>query len=275
MLGGGAFWVNEHRHITWAEMVSPLYWLRRSRGEDLYSPTTAQLLHGNHALPEVALTFDDGPHPLSRGAILDILKRFSAKATFFDVGVNMWRSPDLLRRTLAEGNEIGNHSENHLRLPPLSARARHREINDADIAFCALTGQHLAYLRPPGDRFDDATLRDTRNMGYIVVDYNSASRDFETAQSPQFIAERTVARTENGSIILLHDYPSTAAALPAILTQLRGQGYRFVTISEMIHHLPSPQRQQVESFLQTASAQTSRNFGTVRELAREKVPYAR
>lgn len=248
-LFGWALWYNQHRSATWHDTLNPLYWVARSRGDDLYLPATAFLKHGNRHLHEIALTFDDGPHVESRAQILDTLKQYHAHATFFDVGVRMAEQPSLLRRTLDEGNEVGNHSSLHQRLDGLSAHARHREINDADITFYRITRRHLTLLRPPGERYNDAVLADTKAKGYIVVGHSSAAHDYETDISPGFIIDRTCASAENGSIVLLHDYPATAKALPEILRRLSAQGYRFVTISEMIAHLPERPRKEVERFI--------------------------
>ncbi len=161
----------------------------------------------------------------------------------------MDESPDLVRRTLAEGHEIGNHSYNHNRLPPLSPLQRHREINDVDITFYRITGQHLTLLRPPGMNYDQTVLDDTKRLGYVLVGNTTESRDYDLNESPDFIADRTLHRTENGSIILLHDYSPTALALPRILAALRADGYRCVTVSEMLAHLPDRQRLAAERFL--------------------------
>jgi peptidoglycan/xylan/chitin deacetylase (PgdA/CDA1 family) len=155
--------------------------------------------------------------------------------------------PDLIRRTLAEGHEIANHSQNHQRLDGLSDRERHREINDADITFYRLTGQHFTLMRPPGMRYNAEVIAENHRLGYLLIGYTTASRDFNLDETPEFIARRTVRRTEAGSILLLHDYPATVQALPTILRQLKAQGYRFVTISEMIAHLPEKARQALRS----------------------------
>jgi peptidoglycan/xylan/chitin deacetylase (PgdA/CDA1 family) len=258
LLAGGAWWYNEHRTISWTQTFSPAYWYRRLRGDDLYLADGALLMHGNRGLAEVALTFDDGPHRQSRGEILDTLKRYGVHATFFDVGRRMAESPDLVRRTLAEGSEIGNHSYNHYRLPGLPPSGRHREINDTDITFNRITGQHLMLLRPPGMRYNADVLEATKRMGYIVVGYSTASKDFDLNETPDFIATRTLRRTDNGGILLLHDYPGTAAALPIIIEKLRAQGYRFVTVSEMLAHLPERPRLAVERFRQAQAAAEAR-----------------
>ena len=248
VIAGWAVWYNGHRRIGWRETFSPFYWVARWQGNDLYLPDTAFLKHGSRERREVALTFDDGPHPDSRAQILDTLRRFQAHATFFDVGARMNEQPQLLRRTLAEGHEVANHSSTHLRLDKLDDRARHREINDTDITFFRLTHQHLTLLRPPGESYNDAVLADTVKTGYIVVGHSTAARDYETDVTPRQVIDRTVERVENGSIILLHDYPATAQALPAILARLSQDGYHFVTVSEMIDHLPDKPRRAALAF---------------------------
>ncbi|CEK16253.1 predicted xylanase/chitin deacetylase [Chthonomonas calidirosea] len=245
----GALWYNEHRAISWKDTLDPFYWWRRWHNEDLYLPQQDLLLHGNHQLPEVALTFDDGPHPQSLPSILATLQRFHVHATFFDVGENMAAYPNLVRETLAQGNEIGNHTSTHLRLPRLSPLELHHEINDADITFYRITGQHLYLLRPPGMDYNDRVLAEAKQMGYIVVGYTVGAKDFVTDESASFIAHRTLDRLENGSILLLHDYPDTARALPSILEGLAKRGYHVVTISEMIAHLPLKPRLAAVQFL--------------------------
>lgn len=245
----GLVWFNKYRGTGWSQYLNPMYWVHRQRGDDLYDTEEALLRHGNRDLPEVALTFDDGPHAESRAQILDTLKQYGVHATFFDVGANMAANPDLLRRTLAEGHEVANHSYNHNRLDGLTPQERHREINDADITYCALTGEHLRLLRPPGMRYNPDVLADTRKLGYVVVGYTTASQDFNEQESADVIAERTLRRTENGSIILLHDYTPTAQALPRILETLKARGFRCVTVSEMLAHLPEQARKSATAVL--------------------------
>ncbi len=250
-----AAWFTRYRGTGWSDTINPVSWYHRLRGDDLYNADETILARGNRSLPEVALTFDDGPHTASRGQILDTLKQFGDPATFFDVGKNMDTRPDLVRRTLAEGHEIANHSDTHQRLDSLSARDRHREINDADTKFFAITGGHLNLMRPPGMRYNDAVLAESRRLGYIVVSYTTASHDFILDESPEVIASRNVRSLQYGSILLLHDYPGTAAALPAILRAIRERGLRCVTISQMIAHLPEKSKLEAQRQLQSASSQ--------------------
>ncbi len=243
-----AIWFDYFHGTGWSQSINPVLIYHRMRGDDLYDGDEAYFAHGNRTVPEVALTFDDGPHPQSRPQILAILKQHGIRATFFDVGKNMRAHPDLLLQTISEGHEIGNHSDTHRRLDSLSPKERHREINDADITYTMLTGKHLTLLRPPGMRYNPAVIEDIRSLGYITVGYTTASGDFDIASSPDRIADKTLHWIQNGSILLLHDYPETAVALPRILDTLKARGYRCVTASELLAHLPDRPRSAAQSF---------------------------
>jgi peptidoglycan/xylan/chitin deacetylase (PgdA/CDA1 family) len=244
-----AIWLDYFHGTGWSQSVNPILWYHKMRGDDLYHADEAYFAHGNRERPEVALTFDDGPHPQSRPEILAVLKRYGIHATFFDVGKNMKAHPELVAESLAEGHEIANHSDTHRRLDTLSAKERHREINDADITFNRLTGKHLSLLRPPGMRYNADVLRDIRSMGYVTVGYTTASGDFDVTESPEKIAAKTLHWIQNGSILLLHDYPGTATALPQILDTLKARGYRCVTVSELLAHLPDRPGNAAKEFL--------------------------
>ena len=221
-------------------LISPVYWVRRIRGVDLYVASTRFLNHGNPRLKEVALTIDDGPHMPTGGQILDILKEYDVKATFFIVGMRAKQQPELLKRMMAEGHEVANHTQNHYRLTTLRPDQMRREINDCDINFCRVTGRHLNLLRPPGVRYNDSVLKVADDLGYTIVGWNCGAKDFDEV-TPDFILDRVLNRVENGSIILLHDdLPSTVVALPRVLAELKRSGYRFVTVSELLAHLPNP-----------------------------------
>src|SRR5947208_3591272 len=116
---GGGFWFNEYRTAGIRDVINPMYWVRRWRGDDLYDPSTRVLFHGNRSLKEIALTIDDGPHEPTGAQLLDVLKQYNVRATFFVVGRRLSDQPDLVRRMLQEGHEVANHSENHYRLDTL------------------------------------------------------------------------------------------------------------------------------------------------------------
>lgn len=221
-------------------MLNPAYWVRRAQGEDLYDVQNHILYHGNRALKEVAITIDDGPHTPTGDQLLDILKKQDVKATFFVVGKKMRERPDLILRMVAEGHEIANHTQDHYRLPTLKPDQMRREVNDPDIELYRIAGKHMGLLRPPGVQYNQEVIETARDLGYEIITVSVSAKDFEDV-TPDFIVRRTLARTTNGSIILLHDdRQSTVYALPRIIDGLRQQGYRFVTVSEMLAHLPKP-----------------------------------
>lgn len=233
--------------------ANPVRWFRPKPPETLFDFKNGMLRAGNPALKEVALTFDDGPHRESRNKILETLKRFHAKATFFEVGMRMEQNPDLLRKTIEEGHEIANHTMFHQTLPGLKPDTMHKGINDADIVYYRFTGKHLRLLRPPGMRFDAATLQEAKRLGYITVSYTAASGDYGDHVDPKVVVDRTLQKTISGGILLLHDYPATAEALPEILETLTKQGYRFATVGEMIERLPEKERREALAFWSKSS----------------------
>jgi peptidoglycan/xylan/chitin deacetylase (PgdA/CDA1 family) len=234
------FYGYHNRKISVLDAINPAYWVRRWRGDDLYDASTERLLHGNRSLKEVAITIDDGPHSGTGDQLLDILKRENARATFFVVGINMKKRPDIVRRMLDEGHEVANHTYTHYRLSKLRPDQMRREINDNDINFYRITGKHFDLLRPPGVNYNLTVSRVAKELGYQTILVNVLSKDFDD-QTPDYIVDQTLRRTENGSIILLHDdRMSTVLALPRIIEGLRADGYKFVTVSEMLAHLPKP-----------------------------------
>jgi peptidoglycan/xylan/chitin deacetylase (PgdA/CDA1 family) len=239
-IGAAAGLWHVRRAMRLKDAVNPLYWVRRWRQEDMFDSRWRLLHHGNRRLREVALTIDDGPHYPTCPQILDALRAEGVRATFFVVGKEVDKKPELVRRMLAEGHEVGNHSQNHLRLDTLNEAQTWREINDGDIYFHWATGRHLRLLRPPGVRYNAQALRVAGALGYVTVTWSCAGNDYRDVSADE-IVQSVLQRVENGSIILLHDtYPGTPAALPRLLRELKRQGYRFVTISEMLSRLPEP-----------------------------------
>lgn len=237
----------------WRNRANPRRWFRPKPPETLFDFKNAMLRAGNPTLKEVVITFDDGPHRESREQILGVLNRFHAKATFFEVGMRMEQNPDLLRKTIEEGHEIANHTMFHQTLPGLKPDTLHKGINEADIVYYRFTGKHLRLLRPPGMRFDNATLDEAKRLGYITVSYTTAAGDYGDHVDPKVVVDRTLQKTDNGGILLLHDYPATAQALPEILDTLTKQGYRFVTLEEMIQHLPPKERRDALTYWNKSS----------------------
>jgi len=232
-------WLNARRTMGVRDALNPAFWYRRWQGFDLYDPVQRILYHGNRRLREVALTIDDGPYAETGPQLLDLLQHHSVRATFFVVGDRIKMQPEQIVRMLAEGHEVANHSMTHQhRLDTLPAKNVRNELQYCDVNFQRVTGRSFSLMRPPGVRYNDTVLAVARELGYTTVSYTTGARDYDNVPA-DFIVDRIVRRTENGSILLLHDgNPATVEALPRILTALKREGYRFVTVSEMIGRLP-------------------------------------
>lgn len=196
------------------------------------------LVHGNADLKEVALTFDDGPTDETRH-LLDILRERDLRATFFVVGSQVSKRPELVRRMMDEGHEVGNHSFHHPHLDELGLAQIREEIRACDDAVFHATGARMALFRPPGMRYDDVVIRAGQDLGYVTVHWNVAAKDF-TDQSPEVVRDRVLGSVRPGSVVLLHGHPDTVRALPEILDGLRERGYRLVTVNQMLARLPRP-----------------------------------
>jgi peptidoglycan/xylan/chitin deacetylase (PgdA/CDA1 family) len=182
----------------------------------------------------IALTFDDGPHADNSPRLLDILRQSDAKATFFVLGSNAAKYPELLKRMQAEGHEIGNHSWSHPHLLSLGFPEIKTELENTSKAVADATGQSPKAFRPP---FIDTnpTLENWINkelgMKSILLSVDSLDwKDKDAALARQHVLEGAAP----GAIVLMHERASTADALSGILDELKAQGYQFVTVSELI-----------------------------------------
>lgn len=192
----------------------------------------------------VALTFDDGPDPDWTPAILDILKAHQVKATFFVVGSEAERYPELIRRIIAEGHEIGNHTFTHPNLAEAPAPLIKLELNATQRLIESLTGRSTALFRPPynaDSRPTDLTellpIGIAQSLDYMTILENVDPRDWQKPEKGALL-DRVKAELPRGNIILLHDgggdRSATVAALPAILDHLKERGDRVAPIHELL-----------------------------------------
>ena len=190
----------------------------------------------------VALTFDDGPSSHT-GEVLDVLSRYGVRATFFVIGTNVERRPELARRIVAEGHAIGNHTYDHPFWAAVEDASRVRkELERGEQAIETATGVHATMFRPPHGWRSPWMIRAARREGYLVVTW-SVSPDDWRRPSPEVIADRVLQATTPGSIVLLHDgldlrlappVENTVQALPEIIEGLHARGFRFVTVPELV-----------------------------------------
>jgi peptidoglycan/xylan/chitin deacetylase (PgdA/CDA1 family) len=192
------------------------------------------LMRGNPAKRQIALTFDDGPHPGYTLKLLDILKRYGAKATFFVVGEKAEQSPDLVKAELAAGHDIGNHTYHHVNLTKIPNDHVATEIKACGKVVQAITGHAPHLFRPPGGDYDRQVAEVAEALGYTMVLWTDDPGDYASPGS-KVIESRVVDRIGNGGIILMHDgVQQTLDILPQMLERLTQRGYQFVTIDQMM-----------------------------------------
>jgi peptidoglycan/xylan/chitin deacetylase (PgdA/CDA1 family) len=221
--------------LFWAHLVTPGH----AHASVPTLPPTAVVYRVPVAAKVAALTFDDGPNPSFTPEILRILDRYQAKATFFMIGSQVDRYPALAREVALHGHAIGNHTYTH---SPTLSRDDIQQVA-SEIARCEqsierVTGVRPKLFRPPRGLLDPAVLRAVSEGGYRTVMW-SISADHHDAPTPALMAQRVLRVARPGMIILLHDgyLPSRwkdVIATEIIVRALRREGYRFVTIPELL-----------------------------------------
>lgn len=181
----------------------------------------------------IALTFDDGPWPRYTKEVLQVLASRNVKATFFMIGREVQRRPDLVREVRDAGHSIGNHSWDHARSP----RNPGEEVFRTDATIKKALGVEPFLFRPPYGKITNGMAAQAMRDGQCVVIWNADSNDWKHATAAS-IAQRILRQASPGGIALMHDgggnRGSTVAALPRIIDTLRERGYRFVTVPQLL-----------------------------------------
>ena len=185
--------------------------------------------------PYVAMTFDDGPHGANTPRLLEMLKQRKIHATFFMVGQCVAEFPDIVKKIVADGHEIANHSWSHPQLSTMSeaaVRDQLQKTHDAIIAACGVTPK---VMRPPYGAF---TARQRAwahgEWGYKCILWDVDPLDWKV-RSSEHVKNEILKATVPGSIILAHDiHKSTVDAMPETLDALLAKGFKFVTVSELV-----------------------------------------
>ncbi len=206
--------------------------------------------NGNRNHSRIALTFDDGPNEPYTSHVLGILEQYGIKATFFVIGQNARRHPEVCRRIVTAGNVIGNHSYHHhksLCLRRGKAVARDIELAHQTIYEC--TGFEPRLFRPPYGFRTPWLMRTVRHLGYTVVTWDNMTGDWKANKSGEEIVQTITQRAKPGSVIVLHDgrdsRPSynrsqMLQALPQIIGTLQQRGFDFVTMPELLESEGEP-----------------------------------
>lgn len=183
--------------------------------------------------PMVALTFDDGPNPEYTSRVLKVLEENYSHATFFVVGTNAEKYPEVLRNIAASGNEIGNHTYSHANLTDIDSSDVEEEIDRVNRAVKKATGEIATVIRPPYGAYNDDVLKQLQQP---VILWDLDTEDWDS-RNAQVIVDHIIANVEDGDIILMHDiYESTAEAVELLLPRLKEMGYHVVSVSEMAEY---------------------------------------
>ena len=184
------------------------------------------------------LTFDAGYENGCTAKILDTLKEKQVPAAFFLVGNYIRQSPDLVRRMVAEGHTVGNHTMHHYDMSRLSDKAAFsKELTDLEVLYKETVGQELPkYYRPPQGIYSEENLKMAQELGYKTLFWSLAYVDWNNDAQPTKEAAfaKLLPRTHNGAVVLLHSTSKTnAEILGELIDKWKAMGYRFGTLEEL------------------------------------------
>jgi peptidoglycan/xylan/chitin deacetylase (PgdA/CDA1 family) len=189
------------------------------------------LVSGNY----IAITFDDGPHPQNTPRLLDILRARNVKATFYVIGRSVDLYPQIVRRTVAEGHEIGNHTHTHRLLSKLGDSEVRSDLARCSDAVSRAAGVQMRTMRPPyGGLLQRQREMVHAEFGYPTILWSVDPLDWKRP-GPSVVTSRILSGTTAGGIVLAHDLHSqTVDAMPATLDGLLRRGFKFVTVSQLL-----------------------------------------
>lgn len=178
----------------------------------------------------IYLTFDDGPHPVATPFVLETLRTFDAKASFFCIGKNVVQYPEIYKRIIEEGHIIGNHTFNHFNGWKVTDAAYFANIAEA--------AKHIdsGFFRPPYGKISAFQVRNLKAapLNYKIIMWDVLSADFDTKITPEQCSYNVTRHAGNGSIVVFHDsekaFPRLKLALPECLAYFTGKGFRFASI---------------------------------------------
>ena len=182
----------------------------------------------------VSLTFDDGPSPYTL-EILQILKKFKIKATFFVTGESLSEHPEILKAVVLDGHTIANHTWNHPDITKLSKEDLYEEIHSLNVEIQKLTEQDVKFFRPPYGKITKDHLYTIVDFGLVPVFWDIDTNDWDSSITEP-IERRVMESLKQHNIILMHDgggpRERTVKALPKIIKRLKRKGYKFLPISD-------------------------------------------
>ena len=193
--------------------------------------------HGVREGKRIALSFDDGPHPVFTPKLLSLLEKYGIKATFFMIGINVSRYPEVAKRVFMDGHEIGNHTYSHPHMKQLSIRALLDEVRKTETALAEIGIPQPKLFRPPEGFRSGEQVQALKNEGYQTIIWSLDTRDWEGKAAKDIISV-VIDGVKGGDILLFHDYTArqntTITALEQLIPRLIKDGYEFVTVSELM-----------------------------------------
>ena len=224
------YWLNAKHEVY----RSTLELIAQDQTELLRGLSVDKVLRGDPSRHEIALTIDDGPHPAFTLKLLQILKENNIHATFFVVGEKAEEYPDLIRAEVAGGNEVGNHTYDHVSLIKIPPEYIDTEIEACGEVIKQITGHSPHLFRPPGGEYNQAVAEAVEALGYKMILYSDDPGDYADPGTG-VIETRTLDTISNGGIILLHDGSAQIPViLPQIIQRLKARGFKFVTVDELL-----------------------------------------
>lgn len=196
----------------------------------VFGPSILSMKFAETDHKRIALTFDDGPHPVYTEELLDGLKKRGVQATFFVTGEHAGLHPDVIKRMQEEGHLIGNHTYSHIQLRSGNREEFKEELLETNRIIQDITGEEVLYVRPPYGSWD-RTLEKELNMFPVLWTVDPTDWSCLNART---VTNRVVTKVKENDIILLHDYyKSSVDAALEIVDELLEQGYEFVTVDEL------------------------------------------
>ncbi len=186
----------------------------------------------------MALTFDAGASIVPLPSILETLRQKEVHCTFFITGIMLRQAggPELLQELVADGHELGNHTDTHPRFTELTAEQMGQELAAVEQRVAELTARSTKpYFRPPFGNRDDRVRRVVQENGYLTIYWTYQVWDWTGDRTSEEVFNYAIDGARNGAIVVMHvGSPETADALPRIIDELRARGYRLVTLSELL-----------------------------------------
>jgi peptidoglycan/xylan/chitin deacetylase (PgdA/CDA1 family) len=207
-----------------------------------YERGAAPIFHVHNTNEKViAFTFDDGPDPYNTPALLDVLSKEKVKATFFILGKKAKLHPSIIKRIAKEGHELGNHGFSHSQLRKLTPKQVFWELTTTEEIINKATGKMPRCFRSPYGQITPTIQHEAFRKGYQFIEWSIDPRDWEDGKKAKTIQNSVEPYIHAGDIVLFHDgggdRRETIKAVRALIQNLEGRGYKFVTVSELTKRL--------------------------------------